>query len=96
MLNNAIVNIHWQLVCLLNLITGYATITMHMIWLIVSLLYLLHVCFITDQIVDQASITATVETIEMRKCDAYEDTSLPRRNVVVMEDNPAYATFATL
>ena len=52
--------------------------------------------FIPDQIADQASITAPVETIEMRKCDAYEDTSLPRRNIVVMEDNPAYATFATL
>ena len=64
-----------------NLITGYATITMLII--IVSLLCLNHVCFITDQIADQASITATVETIEMRKCDAYEDTSLPRQNVVV-------------
>ena len=60
------------------------------------MLYLHHICFITDQIADQASITATVETIEMRKCDAYENTLLPRRDVVVMEDNPAYATFATL
>ena len=49
-----------------------------------------------DQTADQASTTVTVEAIEMHKCDAYENISLSHRNVVAMEDNPAYATFTTV
>ena len=46
----------------------------------------MHMIFVTGN-------AAKIESIEMHRCDAYEEVSRPHQGALAMEDNPAYATF---